>query len=149
MASVWTSNHWWATCFWMDSSCRWSIYRLLWLARGPAKDLADEKLSSRLCLWREYPQCCVYLCCSLEVTFRIIVTPYDRYNVSDHHQINSFFQQIFHGYDKENIKSSTLLTLCEGNSPVTEGFPSQRNGDGGTFLCHDDIIHGDYFTVAV
>ena len=36
--------------------------------------------------------------------------------------------------------SFALLTLCEGNPPVTSGFPSQRSIIPKTFPCHDVIM---------
>ena len=56
-----------------------------------------------------------------------------------HRQLD-FFQQFLHASITENIKAPHHWPLCEGNPPVTGGFPSQRASNEGSIPCHDNII---------
>ena len=51
--------------------------------------------------------------------FVIAVTSHGCHDVSNHRQ------QLFRAKNKKTSKSSTLVSLCEGKPPVTDGFPSQ------------------------
>ena len=48
--------------------------------------------------------------------------------VLGHHKLTTrqFVEQFIQAYNIDNQSSSSLLVLCEGNPPVTGGFPSQR-----------------------
>ena len=50
-----------------------------------------------------------------------------------------FVQQFVHEQIKENIKAPRHW-LCEGNSPVIDGFPSQRSSNAEMFPFDDVII---------
>ena len=71
------------------------------------------------------------------------VTPQVQHCVPNQWQLDCFFQQL------TTKKSSNLriLTLCEGDSPVTGGFPSQRAGNAessSTTWCHH--IHAIFYS---
>ena len=52
--------------------------------------------------------------------------------LSNHQQLNCLFNSLF--WQQGKPQSSTLLTLCEGNPPVTGGFPTQRVSNVSTLL---------------
>ena len=55
----------------------------------------------------------------------ITVTSYEYHGISKHQQLKCFSTASL-SYHQRKHQSSVLLALCEGNPPVTGGFPSQR-----------------------
>ena len=58
----------------------------------------------------------------------IKVTSQEPHGVLDHRQFDCLLNCLFRLTWKETSKLA-LLALCEGNSPVTGGFPSQRDSN--------------------
>ena len=50
----------------------------------------------------------------------------ERHGVSNLRHLHCFSQQFVQVHIKQNIKAPRITCLCEGNPPVTDGFPSQR-----------------------
>ena len=57
--------------------------------------------------------------------FNITVTSNDRHGVSNYQSIDYLFHALF-GLTTNKHQMSVLLSFCEGNPPLTGGFPSQR-----------------------
>ena len=65
--------------------------------------------------------------------------------------IQHFVYQLMWTHIKETSKSA-LLTLCEGNSPVTGEFPTQRTSNGenaSMWSHHNDVIKGSMVTAVL
>ena len=58
------------------------------------------------------------------MTFITVTSP-QHHSISNHWQLNCLFYNLFRLTSKKTSKA-VLLALCEGNPPVTGGFPSQR-----------------------
>ena len=65
----------------------------------------------------------LYIACTLLLWRHI-----ERDGVSNHRRFDGFLNRLFRQI-KENIKAPRNWTLCEGNSPETGEFPSQRASD--------------------
>ena len=80
---------------------------------------------------------------SCNVTVIVIVitaTSNDHHDVSNHRQFECLFYHLFRLTTKEHQSSSLhVMALCEGNPPVTGGFPSQRASNAKKFP-FDDVI---------
>ena len=66
-----------------------------------------------------------YKCIFVFVQNHITMTSYECNCVSNHQQLNGLFSSLFRLTSNKTSKPA-LLALCEGNPPVTGGFPSQR-----------------------
>ena len=58
----------------------------------------------------------------------ITATSNDRPGFSNHRSIECLFNSLFRLTTKEH-QMSALLSICEGNPPVTGGFPAQRDNN--------------------
>ena len=59
-----------------------------------------------------------------------------------------FIQQLVHAYNRKH-QGFKLLVLCDGNPPVTGGFPLQRASNRKAFSCHNVLgsVIGKHFHV--
>ena len=65
-----------------------------------------------------------------------------RHGVANHQQLDGLFNYLLWSTSKKH-RSSGLLALCEGNSPVTGDFPAQKASDaekGSIWWRHHDYI---------
>ena len=73
------------------------------------------------------------------------VMSHKHHSVSDHQPPECLLNSLFELTSKKH-QSHTLLALCEGNPPVTGGFPSQRGSNARSIsMWHDDVIKWKHF----
>ena len=72
----------------------------------------------------------------------ITAMSHEHHGVSNHWPLDCFFNSLFRVTSKKTSKP-LLLVLCEGNPPVTGGFPSQRasNMESVSMLWHHHDKH--------
>ena len=62
----------------------------------------------------------------------------ERHGVSNHQHFECLLSRLFRGTSKKTSKLH-VTGLCDANTPVTDGFPSQRASNAGMFSI-DDVI---------
>ena len=77
----------------------------------------------------------------------VVVMSHECHGISDNRQFNCMFSSLLWLTNNKNnnkTQSLTLLALCEGNPPVTGGFPSQRASNAEIFsiswCLHDHCV---------
>ena len=65
---------------------------------------------------------------SMRWSWTITATSNDRHGVSNYRSVGCLFISLFILTTKKHQRSA-LLSLCEGNPPVTDGFPAQMDGN--------------------
>ena len=76
--------------------------------------------------------------------FIITVTAHDRHGFLNHQRLDCLFSSFFCLTSKKASKPE-LLSLCQGNHPVTDGLPSQENSN--VFPCYDVIMNILFLTL--